>query len=246
MFRELSLFIAVGMLLLSPIGALGDQPPDHPIKWSQLPNMLPPATDWSSTIDVFGGTIATTVGDDFQCTQTGYIDDVHWWGSYLGTVQAPCYFDIGLWTYVVEDFSQPGVPINTVRVNLGQYQQAYYGSAGEEDVYQYYINLADGWEGERLWQEEGNLYFLTIQAGYLVACPNPNWGWHEAITQWGDDAVQDLDPGVGIYLWEPIERSEQSLDMAFELSQVPEPGTMALFGLGLLGVRAWVRRRKTS
>ncbi len=93
--------------------------------------------------------------------------------------------------------------------------------------------------------EEGQSYFLSIYAGYDAPGGNPNWGWHEAIDQWGDDAVQliDWDPGP---VWEPIERDEQSLDMAFELTQIPEPGTIALLGLGLLGLGAKLRRRKQS
>ena len=80
----------------------------------------------------------------------------------------------------------------------------------------------------------------------------PFWGWHTAVQPHNiDDAViiYDYDHVTGRYTqWLPIEHQIPgdgfiSLDMAFELTTVPEPVSMILAGLGLSGIAAIVRKR---
>jgi len=57
--------------------ALADWDPADPAKWVQLPDLSP------TGIDVYA-TNPKVLADDFLCTQTGLITDIHIWGSWLG------------------------------------------------------------------------------------------------------------------------------------------------------------------
>lgn len=56
---------------------LADWTPADPAKWVQLPDLSP------AGIDVYA-TNPKVLADDFLCTQTGLITDIHIWGSWLG------------------------------------------------------------------------------------------------------------------------------------------------------------------
>ena len=54
--------------------------PGDPFKWRQMPDLSPTGMD----IRVDGGNkIPRIIADDFQCTTTGPITDIHFWGSWL-------------------------------------------------------------------------------------------------------------------------------------------------------------------
>ncbi len=237
----LGLFL-IGCLLFLFVSSAVAHDPD-PWKWQQLPNMDDPlATDWSSTIP-----LGTIVADDWMCEHPHPATDIHWWGSLpyepddpTDPLYQPIAFQITIYAYNEDPgYSQPGA------ILLQEYHDYYqwwgYGpDAGGDWVYDYCIFLDEPFE-----QIPGELYFLSIEADY-PAEDVYNWGWHEAITHNFDDAVYWFDG-----TWIPIEAERgdplewQSLDMAFEVS-IPEPATMALFGLGLLGLGARLRRRKQS
>jgi hypothetical protein len=65
----------------------------------------------------------------------------------------------------------------------------------------------------------------------------PQWGWYTG-TGGDNQSVQDFFGG----------RTVLPTDFAFTLSgqAVPEPSTLALTGLGMLGMGVWLRRRKQS
>jgi len=56
---------------------LADWAPTDPAKWVQLPDLSP------TGIDVYA-TAPKVLADDFLCTQTELITDIHIWGSWLG------------------------------------------------------------------------------------------------------------------------------------------------------------------
>ncbi|MBN1918656.1 MAG: PEP-CTERM sorting domain-containing protein [Verrucomicrobia bacterium] len=77
-----------------------------------------------------------------------------------------------------------------------------------------------------------------------------DFGWKTSLEQIMDDAVYDSTPAVWPPTWEPMKDPSivtalVSLDMAFVLNStpVPEPGTCALIGTGLLGLLSLRRRR---
>jgi hypothetical protein len=107
-----------------------------------------------------------------------------------------------------------------------------------ETVFQYDAVLPVPFE-----QEEGTVYWLAIQA----IDPNPagallpiQWGWHESVDHWNDNAVQSGYTNYAFWGWDLL----PDKDMAFELQVVPVPATLLLFGSGLLGLAGFRRCRK--
>lgn len=255
-------FVLPLIVMLSLIGvmAYADLQGTDQVKWSQLPNMQSPATDWSSTNNA---SINTMVADDWLCNSTGTIDDVHWWGSLMpGTTQPdgfqltvyennPASGDnnfshptsIALWQQAIDTGPMPG------HVNVNYVSTIIYPHSKPEDVFQYYVDLAAllG-PANRFYQTAGTTYFLSIQGLYTDPVGTGDsanvWGWHESVAQNIDDAVWRLNTTDA---WTPATRNSKGIDMAFELSQigapVPEPGTLALLALGLPGLVWWRRRR---
>lgn len=212
-------------------------------KWSQLPDMTPMGRDINATSP-------NILADDWLCENGLNITDIHWWGSYLGwqvntppeqlviNVQHPDSFNFSQHLDIPAGgqypYSQPGAQINGASAAAGQYTWNYYGSiqtgaATWEHVFQYNFILPQEWS-----QKQGMVYWLDISAVYNAGTQLP-WGWHTSATQWNDSAVKNVVGGG----WEPITYPERT-DLAFELSTVPEPGAMMLFGLGVF---SWFMRK---
>ena len=102
-------------------------------------------------------------------------------------------------------------------------------------------------EDQRFWQEGmvedpsnpgqfiPSIYWLDVQV--KVADPViTDFGWKTAIEQWRDDAVwrdEYWEPEI----WEKLEDpSGVSLDMAFVITTIPEPGVFVIAGIGLLAL----------
>ncbi|WP_428940657.1 hypothetical protein [Fontivita pretiosa] len=78
---------AVGMVGIagSPQPALADWDPGEPYKmhYPQLPDLTPNGMDVLASHWQPGTNLFKLLADDFQCTQTGPITDIHIWGSWL-------------------------------------------------------------------------------------------------------------------------------------------------------------------
>ena len=205
--------------------------------------------------DPFGWDVLVTepkiLADDWECSETGPIRDIHFWGSWKGDDEGGVN---GIWVGIYPDdrtgdYSKPASELLYERLfspaeftiewrgevdqgwfnpNTGQY------TPNDHDNF-YLVNIVDikapYWQ-----QEEGQIYWLAIsvqaeggQFGWKTAdvdkYPDPYTGQH-----FKDDAVYDdltVEHNWG-ELFDPV--SYESLDLAFVIT--PEPATISMLGIG--------------
>ena len=100
-----ALLTLAGILLLAAAPVRADWPNTNATKWVQYP-------DLSFGVD-FAATQPLILADDFQCTNTGPITDIHIWASWIGNNPDPnTIITLGIWTDVPAipggPFSHPG------------------------------------------------------------------------------------------------------------------------------------------
>jgi hypothetical protein len=188
--------------------------PGDPYK-SHFPQ-LPDEAGW----DV-NATQPMVLADDFQCTETGWIKDIHFWGSWKGGIESPIsafvlslHADIPaeqsptgysmpgatLWERSITDFQ--AVPFDPAAME-GWYDPA----TGEiifndhQHYYRYDVCLN---EPDWLWQDSGRVYWLNISA--IVADQQAKWGWKSTRDHWNDDAVWATWGNLNwVDMWEPTQ-----------------------------------------
>lgn len=228
------------------------------IKWSQQPSMDPMnGYSFSSETQVPSG-----VADDFFCEKGLPIIGITWWGSYWDTMyQGQSHypyknsdswgdpvpnppgivsrFIVTFWQDVpagqgVPPWSHPGTLMYAETIPIASVQETVYGTINRESVtetvFQYDAALP-----VHFVQEAGQIYWLSIQAVDPGGDPL-QWGWHESIDHWNDNAVQ---MGFSPTGWWDLLPGE---DMAFELKAVPIPASLLLLGSGLIGLVGLKRR----
>lgn len=197
------------------------------------------------------------LADDWKCSQTGYVKDIHFWVSSkddnfppeqdTAIIHVSIYSDIPA---TESSYSMPGDLLWDRTFTGGQYNSGpdetgdqgwldpLTGNAIPHDHKTYGIvnieNIDAPWE-----QQEGTIYWLGIQ----VSMPTPyEAGWKTSENHWNDDAVY-LSPTGG---WQDLHypsidpRYPESIDLAFVIT--PEPATICLLGLGTLSL---IRRKRS-
>lgn len=253
--------ISIAVLLLAGTTALADWDPgeDHKMHYPQLPDPL----SWD--VSFTNGPL----GDDWQCSQTGPVDDVHMWVSFRGdqipSPEGVVFGFIEIWSNAPADaivpYSRPfeplwGMGFDTMmpNVKLRFYEDGeqrwlepwYPDPLPEPDHFQtWQINIDPISEAgiEPFFQQEGEIYWLVSHMG--VDDPNnpimPEIGWKTSgVQQFMDDGVYQW-PGP-VSEWEPLVDpfTMESLDLAFVIT--PEPATLSVLALG--AIAALLRRRK--
>jgi len=265
----LVVFAALLLLALAAQAQVGV--PSDVVKYSQAPKTTS-SFDFTSMQN--GDLNPMITMDDWVCPDGRPITDVEWWGSYWVTpsngVPTPYSawrpdgatgvdgFTIGIFpNLAVGDLGNPNgfaIPDLNNALWLGDFE----GNAGEtfafsdqknvkitETVYSYGVNLADATDivvgGTSFQQVEGQTYWLLIAANMSDA--TRQWGWHEANSITGAYAVQatltDTEE-IGWYI--PC----GGHDMAFQLTTVPEPGSLMALGVGLASLMGLISRRRRS
>lgn len=213
------------LLLALPLGqasadsiTLYDQP-------SNFPNdgVFPSQND--TTPGGFGN--FATVYDNFTLTNTSAIADVHWQGGYFnpgeqGNITA---FTISFWPDVA---GEPGPDPLFTAVIPGNANETFVGDEWFGPIFDYGVDLTTPFVALA-----DTTYWLSIVPD--LAFP-PQWGWYTGV---GGD-------GKGVIDFFSLGRIELQTDFAFSLtgSVIPEPASLTLFSLGLIGLFGYSRRKQ--
>lgn len=166
------------------------------LKWSQPPQMyeLPNAFNGWNEWSVYGEMAIETqiVADDWRCTSSAPVTDVHWWGSFIGwseeeppPMPRPMAFHLAIWTDVPAGgqtpFSHPGVVVweklcvepemHFVGWDIDPRQVG----MPPEACFKFDCYLDDD---EWFHQDDGeNIYWVSISAVYSEDVPEYPFGW---------------------------------------------------------------------
>ncbi|MDF1544956.1 MAG: dockerin type I repeat-containing protein, partial [bacterium] len=191
-------FVTMGLSLLLVSSMFADWLPGdgHKMHFPQLPD----ETGWA-----VNATQPMILADDWQCSETGWIKDFHFWGAWKngleGQIQS---FVLSIHDDIPADQSPTGwsMPGNTLReIEIFDWAvvpidpptlEGWYDPASGEIIpddhqayWQYNVFLP---EADWFWQEQGTIYWFNISA--IVADPSgTTWGWKSSVDHFNDDAV---------------------------------------------------------
>jgi hypothetical protein len=237
--------------------AKADWFPGQPAKWVQMPDLL-------TGMNVLA-TDPNILADDFLCMQTGPITDIHVWGSWLDDQMDPAArFKLSIHSDVPAGtdtpYSHPGPELWSGVFDPSQYivnpwattpNEPFYDPAGtiigfDNIVWQYNFYIDE----PLAFVQQGTaanplVYWLDVQMLPATPTGGPLFGWKTSDQHWNDDATWSIAPfGTQPQFWEElIDQGGTSLDMAFVITTVPEPGTAMLLGLGAAVLLITRRRR---
>jgi hypothetical protein len=207
--------------------------PDHKMHYPQLPD--PEGWDVVATMgyDTHPGIVTA---DDFMCTESGRITDIHLWGSWLYDVDMPIQgFFLSIHDNIPGPPSMPGAELWSAYVTDFEVVPEAPGLQG------WYDPFAPWWEypnhemyfryditniPEPFCQDSGTIYWLNVMAdigppGYLgVPFPEPPlWGWKTSLEHYEDDAVWAIWTPPA-FAWEPLTDpiTGMTLDLAFVIT----------------------------
>jgi hypothetical protein len=232
--------------------------PSDPVKWSQWVD-IDNGRDVYSFGDLDEGEdlwAAVVTADDWRCPDGLPVSDFHWWGSYiLGDPADLLGFAINIHADVPASGIIPSHPGTRLWSGLfpmgdvtGTVQETLFAITPDHDIYQYNLQLPG--PDQYFYQDEGVIYWLDIIG---IVGPEGIWGWHTALRpapENGLDAaviIFDYNALTGGYSqWGSMHDDHCNVQMAFELTTIPEPASMALLGTGAMALLTLVRRRRIS
>jgi hypothetical protein len=172
------------------------------LKWLQIPEQGQEGVDVNNT--------QFMLADDFVCTASGPITDIHLWGSFLGDVLPPqgpgaLIFDVSIWSDVPANadapYSHPGTLLWTQTFQPAQYGatriwtvqpgewwhdpgSGVWTAAADTNIFQFdFYPLPH----ESFLQVEGTIYWLAVKYRYEGPA-GVQFGWKTTPQPWNDDA----------------------------------------------------------
>jgi hypothetical protein len=205
----------------------------HKMHWAQCPD------EGFTGMDVALG--RTVLADDFRCTATGPIQDIHIWGSFLNdalpkggpgslTLELLIYSDVPA---AGKAWSRPGDALWSKTFKAGEYTttkvhngpQDWYDPASalylpnnDRDTYQYNFCI----DRDAFVQEEGKIYWLALKDASTTS--DYSFGWRTTAGQfrWNDDAAYL--PSTANARWMELtypkdhKYAQETLDLAFVIT----------------------------
>jgi hypothetical protein len=195
----------------------------------------PSKMHFPQTPDPVGWDVSATspemIADDWMCTASGPVTDIHFWGSWLandiGTITS---FALRIYADVPADvdlpYSHPGEMLweyRTGEFNIWPMQpelqgwydphQGAFMEGDHSDYFQYDVYIP---ESDQFTQEEGTIYWLSVSA-QPVDPENTHWGWKSSIENWNDNAANLA--ANWLEMFKPVEFTEP-LDLSFVIGGV--------------------------
>jgi hypothetical protein len=258
---------AMVLLIMATITAVGVFAASASADWNvgDPSKMHYPQLPVNDPVNHTGITVAADVpgllADDWRCTETGAVSDIHIWGSWLLGVPDPmAQFKLSIHSNVDATPSHPGPELwsaiigpaqYTNRLWLGDRTGHWYDPLGrvplqdDRNIWQYnFENLPAPYV-----QQQGTIYWLDVQ---VMSPNNLMFGWTatdpNVTPHFMDDATWGTTDGFNGPLlppgWTPLvyppgfPHQGQSIDLAFVIT--PEPASLALLAMGGLAI---LRRR---
>jgi hypothetical protein len=241
------------MLLLGPLSMMAtadwDPGDGHKMHHPQLPDLTETGLDVKSMNP-------NSCADDWKCSKTGPVTDIHFWGSYKGDDGKVNMFWLNIYADNPQgphDYSEPAELLwSSDDLVPGMWRERIYKEELQEQFWdpkepQVFTPDTVCWQYNFLFddpfvQREGEIYWLEVIAWTEYG----EWGWKTTLDNFNDDAVWKDDDGQWQELRYPVNHPLEghSIDLAFVIT-IPEPATIVMLGIGgamLAGL--WLRRRR--
>jgi hypothetical protein len=191
--------------------------PNHKMHFPQLPDLI----GW----DVYAGA-PQVLSDDWQCSETGYVLDIHFWGSWRNIDGDPWtddfftpmpYFYLfihrNIPAGVDTPWSRPGEVLWGWQGEIGGFpsepptMESWFDPNTGELIcndhvpywrYDFFIDQANP-PADTFIQYKDSIYWLTVATQFDMPPPY-QWGWKNSRDHFMDDAVWSLDPFIGPWL----------------------------------------------
>jgi hypothetical protein len=241
-----------------PLAAWADWNPGDPYKmhFPQLPDL----TGWDVAVQTASPPPPAAVADDWLCTASGPVSDIHIWFSMRGDVGPALTLNslmaFSIWSDVPAtsgQFSRPGTLLWSQIFSPANFTIRPY-AAGNQGWYDPNQGLVVPNDHQQVWQlnltgianpfmqQQGTTYWLGVNFEPGVWGGEP--GWKTSVDHYNDSAVWwDFTNSTWNKLVDPV-TGQGPIDMAFVITTIPEPGCLSLFvlGGGLWGLRLLRRR----